>query len=116
MGRLMVITTPDLAAGFQLAGVETFAVENLEAGEALLTELLARGEASLIAVPQALLQILQPRLRRQIEANYQPLVVAIPAGKLTTAEAGRRHYITELIRRAIGFQITFDTRQKTEGQ
>jgi vacuolar-type H+-ATPase subunit F/Vma7 len=30
MGRLMVITSPDLALGFQLAGVETFAVETVE--------------------------------------------------------------------------------------
>jgi V/A-type H+-transporting ATPase subunit F len=107
MNRLMVITTPDLAPGFQLAGVETFAVENAENAEAVLRELLVRDEASLIVVRQDLLQAMPHRLQRQLEASYRPLVMAIPGGTPTGPTEERRHYIAELIRRAIGFQITF---------
>jgi vacuolar-type H+-ATPase subunit F/Vma7 len=108
MGRLMVITSPDLAAGFQLAGVETFAVETVEEAETVLQKLLTGGEASLIVVRRALLQAMDVHLQRQVEASYQPIVVAIPGAMPTLTRGERRRHIAELIRRAIGFHITFE--------
>jgi vacuolar-type H+-ATPase subunit F/Vma7 len=116
MGRLMVITSLDLAPGFQLAGVETFAVETIEEAETVLQRLLAGGEASLIVVRRALLQAMDARLQRQVEASYQPLVMAIPGAMPTLARSERRRYISELIRRAIGFQITFEGEQQRSGK
>ena len=107
MGRLVVITTPDIALGFQLAGVETFAVEGATQAEAVLRTLLEGGEASLIAVRQELLQAIDPRLRRQLDTSSSPVVMAIPGGTPTHPREEHRHRIAELIRRAIGFHITF---------
>lgn len=115
MGRLMVITTPDLAPGFQLAGVETFTVENVEKAEVVLRELLTGDEASLIVVHQRLLAAMDPRLQRQIGLSYRPVVVDIPGGMPTTLGEERRRHIAELIRRAIGFHITFGTEQRQTG-
>ena len=109
MGPLVVITTPDLAPGFQLAGVETHAVEQPETAHALLRELLEGKRASLIAVSQDLLETLDPRLRRQIDSSYRPIVMALPRCRRAEPGAGRQEYILELIRRAIGFHITFGT-------
>lgn len=109
MGRLVVITTPDLALGFQLAGVETCAVESAAHAEAVLRTLLAGGEASLIVVRQELWQGLEPRLRRQLDASSSPVVMAIPGGTPTRPGEAHRQRLTELIRRAIGFHITFGT-------
>ena len=114
MGRLMVITTPDLAPGFQLAGVETFAVAQVEQAEEILKRLLNGDEASLIVVRRGLLQAMSPRLLRQIESSYRPVVMAIPGGVPAHPGEERRHYIAELIRRAIGFHITFDSEQSYE--
>jgi vacuolar-type H+-ATPase subunit F/Vma7 len=112
MGRLMVITTPDLAPGFELAGVETFAVENVEQTEATLAELLSGDEASLIVVRQGLLEAMNSRLQRQVRRSYRPVVIGIPGGLPgTTAGRRRQRYISELIRRAIGFRITFGSAQ-----
>ncbi|MDH3674439.1 MAG: V-type ATP synthase subunit F [Anaerolineae bacterium] len=107
MGRLMVITSPDLAPGFQLAGVETFVAEGVETAERILRKLLTGDEASLIVVHRELLQGMGPRLRRQIELSYRPVVVDIPAGMPIAPGEERRRYVSELIRRAIGFHITF---------
>ena len=107
MGRLIVITTPDLAPGFQLAGVETFAVDSAAQAEDVLRTLLAGGEASLIAVRQELLQAIDPRLRRQLDTSSSPVVMAIPGGTPTRPGEEHRQRIAELIRRAIGFHITF---------
>ena len=115
MGRLMVVTNPELATGFQLAGVETFAVEDVENAEELLQKLLTGNEASLIVVHRNLLQAIGPRLRRRIERSYRPIVVDIPGGLSTAPGEERRRHIIELIRRAIGYHITFDTGQSPTG-
>jgi len=107
----MVITSPDLSPGFQLAGVETFAVEDVEKAEEVLGKLLTGDEASLIVVHRGLLQVMGPRLRRQIDRSYRPVVVDIPGSLSTTPGEERRRYITELIRRAIGYHITFESEQ-----
>ena len=112
----MVITTPDLAPGFQLAGVETFAVENANQAETVLRELLTEGEASLIVVRQGLLEAMDSRLQRQVRYSYRPVVIAIPGSVPTTPGRRRHHYISELIRRAIGFRITFGPRQPEVGE
>ncbi len=114
MGRLMVITTPDLVPGFQLAGVETFSVENVEQAETTLRRLLTDEEASLIVVRQGLLEAMNARLQAQIRHSYRPVVVAIPGSAPTTPSGRRFQYIRELIRRAIGFQITFGPKQLEE--
>ncbi|MGQ9767340.1 MAG: V-type ATP synthase subunit F, partial [Anaerolineae bacterium] len=107
MGRLIVITTPDIAPGFQLAGVETFAVETPKEAQALLQELMATGEGSLIAIRQELLADAPSRLQQRIAASYRPVVMPIPGGAPTATGEGRQRYIAELIRRAVGFHITF---------
>jgi len=108
----MVITTPDLAPGFELAGVETFAVENVDRAEAILAELLSGDEASLIVVRQGLLEAMGSRLQRQVQRSYRPVVIGIPGGVPAISASGRRQrYISELIRRAIGFRITFGSAQ-----
>ena len=109
MGRLMVITTPDLAPGFQLAGAEAFAVESAGEAERVLQELVEGDEASLIVIRQDLLRPMPSRLQRQIEASYRPVVMAIPGGTPTSSAEEHRRYIADLIRRAIGFHITFGT-------
>jgi vacuolar-type H+-ATPase subunit F/Vma7 len=115
MGRLMVITTPDLTPGFQLAGVETFAVENPDQAETVLRQLMTGGEASLIVVRQGLLEAMSAPLQQQVRYSYQPVVIAIPDGVPTTPGRRRQHYLSELIRRTIGFQITFGSSQPEIG-
>jgi vacuolar-type H+-ATPase subunit F/Vma7 len=112
----MVITTPDLAPGFQLAGVETFAVENANQAETVLRELLTEGEASLIVVRQGLLEAMDSRLQRQVRYSYRPVVIAIPGSVPTAPGRKRHHYISELIRRTIGFRISFGPQPPESGE
>jgi len=111
MGRLMVITTPDLETGFRLAGVETFGVKSADEAERVLRGFLEGEEASLIVVRQDLLQDMSPRLQRQTEMSYSPVVMSIPGGTPAAMRGTRRQHIAELIRRAIGFHIVFDAEQ-----
>jgi vacuolar-type H+-ATPase subunit F/Vma7 len=107
MAQLTVITHPDLAPGFQLAGVKTYLAENAEIARHQLVELLDEGEAGVIAIDQPYLASLDPKTRRRIEEGYRPVVIGLPTGHAGTAEASRRRQLAELIRRAIGVRITF---------
>ena len=111
----MVITTPDTATGFQLAGAETFSVDNPDQAEQILTRLLEGQEASLIVIRQDLLQAVSSRLQRRAEASYQPVVMAIPGVGPAIQANDRRQHISELIRRAIGFHITFGAELSPRG-
>ena len=111
MGNLIIITTPDLAPGFELAGAEVLAVTKIDEVEAKLRDLLEKEETSLIAIKRGLLEALPSRLRRQINTTYRPAVMAIPGSGHTESDDAHQRYIAEMIRRAIGYQLTFGTRR-----
>ncbi len=80
MSRLLVLTTPELAAGYRLAGVA--AVEVASAAEAADAARGAarRSEDGVIAVHAPYFNALGRPLRRRLDALLAPLVVPLPAG------------------------------------
>lgn len=113
MARLIVVTTPDLVPGFQLAGVSTVAAGGSAEVEAFLRPMLAAGQPGVVAVDQALLDGLDEDLRRRLEEAVSPLVVALPAGSVADRVGDRRAKLTDLLRRVVGYHMTF--RQESEG-
>jgi len=107
MSRLVVIADTETALGFQLAGVEVIRAEDLESARTQLVELMGDANVGLIAVSAVLLDKLDEATRRRIETSYKPVVVSLPTGGPTLGFPSRREYLAALIRRAIGFHITF---------
>jgi len=107
MSRLLVVTRPSLVTGFHLAGVEAFPADDAEAAQRLIGEWLDTNEAGLLAVDDGLLAGFDPAFRRRLEAADQLPHLAIPGGEPLGPAGSRRRQIAELIRRAIGFHITF---------
>jgi vacuolar-type H+-ATPase subunit F/Vma7 len=106
MSRLLVLTTRDLAIGYRLAGAATVEVGSPAQAATVLEELLA-GEDGVIAVHAPYLDALPRPLRRRLETLRIPLVVALPAGTGTEPAGDRRQQLLELLRQAIGYEITF---------
>lgn len=107
MSRLIVIADQETALGFELTGVEVIRADDLESAETQLMELSADSSVGLIAVSTGLIEKLDDDTRRRIESSYKPVVVSLPTGGPVMGFASRREYLASLIRRAIGFQITF---------
>jgi vacuolar-type H+-ATPase subunit F/Vma7 len=107
MSRLLVLTRPSLAAGFQMAGVEAFGVEDVEAAQALIDGWLAGGEVNLLAIDDGLLSHLEPALLKRLGTSEKLPFLAIPGGQPLGTEISRKHRIAQIIRQAIGFHITF---------
>lgn len=107
MSRLLIVVRSALVPGFHLAGVEAFHADDAEEAEGLIGNWLEAGETGLIAIDDELLSGFDAAFRRKLGAAEQLPYLAIPSGEPRGPEGARRRRISELIRRAIGFRITF---------
>ncbi len=107
MSRLLVVTRPELVTGFRLAGVDAYAAQDVETAQELIEAWLAADEETLLAIDDGLLGKMEPSFLKRLDAAEKVPYLAIPGGKPLGPEASRRHHIAEMIRRAIGFHITF---------
>ena len=107
MSQLFVVTRPGLVPGFQLAGVDAHGAEDAGTAQELIGKWLDAGEEGLLAIDDGLLEYMDANFLKRLSASGRLLHLAIPGGKPLGPEASQRHRITALIRRAIGFHITF---------
>ncbi len=106
MGRLVVLTTPESATGFRLAGVDALSAPTAADGACRVLD-LARAGDGLLAVHESFLAALGPADRRRLEGLAEPMVVALPAGTGAAGSKARRARLTEMLRRAVGYRISF---------
>lgn len=115
MSRLLVVISPSLVSGFRIAGVEAFAAEDPEDAEKVAISLLEASEKGLLAIGTDLLDGMSPSVVRRLEDSKDLQIMAIPGGDPIGSGASRRGRIIEMIRRAIGFHMTF-RRQGSEAE
>lgn len=108
MSRLLVVTHPLQAAGFQLAGVEAYGVPDLDAAQELLEDWLEHGLEGLCAIDESLLEHLPRRLLHRLERSEQLQHIAIPSGRTQERPTTRRDRIAQMLRMAVGFHIAFE--------
>ena len=113
MSRLLILTRPELVPVFHLAGVEAYAADDAEEAQRLVAGWLAAGETGLLAIDDGLFAGFEPAARRRLEASQQLPFMLLPGGEPLAPGSLRRRRIAELIRRAVGFHITF--RGETSG-
>ncbi|KAF5062334.1 V-type ATP synthase subunit F [anaerobic digester metagenome] len=102
MYRFMVLTDPDTAAGFRMAGVETQEATSIDEVKGLLASLMQDGETGIIAVNEDFVQGLDERLAARIEDSTRPIVIPIPG---RSRQGGGMAAIEQLLRRAIGYSV-----------
>lgn len=107
MSRLIVITHPELVPGFQLAGVDAYGPADVETTQEMITSWLEAGETGLLAIDNGLISLIATDVVKSLEESPYMLYIAIPGGPELSLEASRQYQIAEMIRRAIGFHITF---------
>ncbi len=99
---MAVITDPETATGFRLAGVEVHEASTPQEALEHLRQLTAL-DYGLAAVNEALLAGLDEDLARLLRGREMPIVVPFPA---TTAEIeSGEDYISRLVKAHIGFYV-----------
>jgi len=104
--KLIVLTDPDNADGFRLAGVDVRVVESDEEVRVHLNRLLDDEASGIIAVNERMMAAIDERTQKKIDSIYRPLVISLPLREKLAIGDDHRAYLARLIRRAIGFDIT----------
>ena len=102
MFKFVIVTDPDRASGFRLAGVEVFEAKDTEDAKGVIPPLLHKDDIGIVAVNEEYMLSLDEKLMDRIEKMHRPLIIPIPS---RTRELDRRTYIERLLRKAIGYNI-----------
>lgn len=106
MYKLIVLTDPDNADGFRLAGVDVEVAVGEEEARHKINALLDDEASGIIAVNERMMQAIDERTQKKIDSIYRPIVVSLPVKETLETGEDHRAYLSRLIRRAIGFDIT----------
>ena len=106
MYKLIVLTDADTADGFRLAGCDVQEVDSPEDTRRRLAVLLDDDASGIIAVNERLMSAIDERMQKKIDSIYRPIVVSLPIREKLEMGEDHKAYLSRLIRRAIGFDIT----------
>ena len=106
MYKVVVLTDPDNAAGFRLAGVDVESADSIHEAHVKLSALLDDDTAGIIVLNEVLTEAIDERMARKIDSIYRPIVVSLPIREKLEIATDHQAYLARLIRRAIGFDIT----------
>lgn len=106
MYKLVVLTDNDTADGFRLAGVDVVAAESPDDARRKLAGLVDDDSSGIVAVNESFMAAVDERLQRKIDSTYRPIVISLPIRETLAVGEDHRAYLSRLIRRAIGFDIT----------
>jgi V/A-type H+-transporting ATPase subunit F len=105
--KFIVLTDPESADGFRLAGVEVLeaSIEDRTDTKRKLIGLINDDDVGIIGIDEDLLLEIDEPTRLKIDRLYRPIVIAIPAKKKLGVSEARHSFLASMIHRAIGFDI-----------
>ncbi|MCE5191402.1 MAG: V-type ATP synthase subunit F [Actinomycetia bacterium] len=106
MYKLVVLTDTDTGDGFRLAGVDVITVDSPDDARKRLNELVDDDSSGIVAVNEAFMADIDERTQQKINSTYRPIVISLPIREKLHTDEDHRAYLSRLIRRAIGFDIT----------
>lgn len=102
-----MVTAEDQAAGFRLAGVNTEVAQTADRALELVRAIERSGEGAVIAIHESLLSAMDADTRTRLEGSVEPVVVSLPMGAPGEVVSARRARLTDILRRAVGYRMTF---------
>ena len=76
--KITVISKPELASGFRLAGMTVYEAQRQEEAQEILYDLYEKGDYALIAIEQELIPQKDKKLDNLMEENTLPVVFPLP--------------------------------------
>jgi V/A-type H+-transporting ATPase subunit F len=102
MCKFLVVTDPDTAPGFRLAGVEVIEASSKEEARKAINALVFKDDTGIVAVNEEFMAALDEKLLATIEKTYRPIMIPIPS---KAKRIDRTSYIERMLQRAIGYNI-----------
>jgi vacuolar-type H+-ATPase subunit F/Vma7 len=98
-----VLCSPEVAAGFELAGVLVDAADETTAGDAM-RRLAADPAAGIVLVEERLRRALPEDLMLRLDRQPTPLVVPFPSPSWG-GPGVKEEYVMEILRQAVGYRV-----------
>ncbi|PKL59213.1 MAG: V-type ATP synthase subunit F [Methanomicrobiales archaeon HGW-Methanomicrobiales-4] len=111
MYRVIVVTDPETSDGFRLAGVTVIECETQEAAQEQIRLLLDNEDTGILALNEAFFNGMDEKTRLKIDSIYRPIVIPLPVRETVETVGERRAYLSRLIHRAVGIDITLRSSQ-----
>ena len=102
MYKFVVVTDPDSASGFRLAGVDVLEASSLDEAKKIIHLLIYKDDTGIVAISEDFMAALDEKLLERIAKTYRPIIIPIPS-RIKGIE--RTSYIERLLQRAIGYNI-----------
>ncbi len=112
MYKVIVVTDPENADGFRLAGVTVIEVDSKESAREQVRLLLDDENSGIIALNESFYAALDEKTLERIDSIYRPIVIPLPVKETVELVGERRAYLARLIHRAVGFDITLRAREE----
>jgi V/A-type H+-transporting ATPase subunit F len=102
MYKIVVVTDPDSAPGFRLAGADVLEASSLDEARKIIPPLIYKDDTGIIAISEDLMPALDEKMQEKIGKTYRPIIIPIPS-RIKGIE--RTSYIERMLQRAIGYNI-----------
>lgn len=102
MYKIIVVTDPDSAPGFRLAGADVLEASSLDEARKIIPPLMYQDDTGIVAISEDLMPALDEKMQEKIGKTYRPIIIPIPA-RIKGIE--RISYIERMLQRAIGYNI-----------
>lgn len=103
--EIRVISRPDVAAGFLLAGAPVVEVPTTAAAADALRALLEQPSVGVVLLEEGFHDGLPDELRRRLAKRPLPMVVPFPGPVWEERPEAAESYIVELLRQVIGYRV-----------
>jgi vacuolar-type H+-ATPase subunit F/Vma7 len=102
--KVRLVTRRELAAGFELTGVEVISVRDAGAAADEVARAIAGSDLAVVLVDESLYNAIPRDTRARWDWQAIPMVVPIPA-PVWERVGGAEAYILDILRQAIGYQV-----------
>ena len=105
--KIAVLTDPESAAGYRLAGLEVAVAPDAKGAREALARLIQEDIYALIAVSEALLPDPYQAVRREMRGRHLPVLLTTPSPASALAEEGEdaEAYVRRMIIETMGYEI-----------
>jgi V/A-type H+-transporting ATPase subunit F len=102
MYKIVVVTDPDSAPGFRLAGADVLEASCLDEAKKIIPPLIYKDDTGIVAISEDLMPALDEKMQEKIGKTYRPIIIPSPS-RIKGIE--RTTYIERMLQRAIGYNI-----------
>jgi vacuolar-type H+-ATPase subunit F/Vma7 len=99
-----VVCRPEIASGFELAGLRADTAVDAATTRASLAALAEDPDLGIVLIDERLLRELPAELVQRLERQPRPLLAAFPGPRFDRPEAAEEA-VLEILRRAIGYRV-----------